>query len=157
MYLFRSLLFCCLLPLLSSCGTGGEQPLEYKAARVVSDAVADALVKGDTHKLYSLLDVGFQTVVKNETEFKSQMVKMDAQFGQPVEFEYKHTQVGRRVDGVWNRPSRVFWYAVKTTKYPKGKYFLKVEIVPSGIGGRGMDTSGFGLLTFDKKVPSFLQ
>lgn len=131
--------------------------MEYKASRLVSDAVAEALVKGDTHHLFELLDVGFQTVVKDEKDLQAYMNRMDAQFGQPLEYEYKHTQAGRRVDGVWNRPSRIFWYAIKTTKYPKGKYFLKIEIVPSGVGGRGMDTSGFGLLTFDRKVPSYLE
>jgi hypothetical protein len=139
-----------------ACGpVGHDRPLEYKASRLVSDAVAGALVRGDTKSLFALLDTGFRTVVSNEGDLRKFLDGMDEKFGQPLEVDFKHSLDSRRVDGPFNRVSKVFWYAAKTTKYPKGKYFLKVEIVRSE-SGRDLVTSGFGLLTF-QDVPKFLQ
>jgi hypothetical protein len=153
---FRALLILPFLAWAGACGPGGaDRPLDYKVARAVSDAVAVALVKGDAKNLFALLDEGFLTVVANQGELEKFLAGMNEQFGQPEEYELKHSADSRRVDGSWNRVSKVFWYSVKTTRHPKGKYFLKVEIVPSGKGGR-LVTSGFGLLTFET-LPRFLQ
>jgi hypothetical protein len=129
--------------------------LEYKPTRLVSDAVAGALVRGDTKSLFALLDTGFRTVVSNEVDLRKFLDGMNEKFGQPLEIDFKHSLDSRRVDGPSNRVSKVFWYAVKTTKYPKGKYFLKIEIVQSD-SNRDLVTSGFGLLTF-QDIPKFLQ
>jgi hypothetical protein len=94
-------------------------------------------------------------VVSNEADLEKFLGGMNDQFGKPTSFEYRHSLDSRRVDGTWNRVSRVLWYSVETTKHPKGKYFLKVEIVADGSGKR-LVTSGFGLLTFET-LPKFLR
>jgi len=134
---------------------GHDRPLDPKVSRTVSDAVAGALVRGDAKNLFALLDQGFRTVVSNEADLEKFLGDMNGQFGKPTLFEFKHALDSRRVDGSWNRVSRVLWYAVETTKYPKGRYFLKVEIVSAGSGSR-LVTSGFGLLTFESP-PKFLR
>ena len=152
----RALTALLLLLGVGACGpVGFDRPLEYKPSRTVSDAVAGALVRGDTKSLFALLDTGFRTVVSSEGELQKFLDGMDEKFGRPQEIDFKHSLDSRRVDGPSNRVSKVFWYAVKTSKYPKGKYFLKVEIVQSD-SGRALVTSGFGLLTFEK-TPKFLQ
>jgi len=156
MMITRSLGVVALLLWTGACGpVGFDRPLEYRPSRIVSDAVAGALVRGDTKSLFALLDEGFRTVVSNEGDLQKFLAGMDGQFGQPLEIDFKHSLDSRRVDGPSNRVSKVFWYAVRTTKYPKGKYFLKVEIVRSD-SGKDLVTSGFGLLTFEK-IPKFLQ
>jgi len=156
MRIARSLTGILLLLGAGACGpVGFDRPLEYKPSRTVSDAVAGALIRGDTKSLLALLDEGFRTVVSNEGDLRKFLDGMNERFGQPQEIDFKHSLDSRRVDGPSNRVSKIFWYAVKTTKYPKGKYFLKVEIVRSETD-RALVTSGFGLLTFEK-TPRFLQ
>ncbi len=132
------------------------KPLEYIQSKSISDLIANDLIQNDVKDLYKHLDVGFQMVVKDEKDVAMVLDKMYAESGRPLEFDFKISQTGVRKDGSWERPSRTFWYTAKTTKFDKGKYFLKVEIVPA-YGGSPLDTSGFGLLSFKDKVPSYLQ
>ena len=46
---------------------------------------------------------------------------------------------------------------MKTTKYPKGKYFLKIEVVANA-QATAIDVSGFGFFDFkDGNVPDYLR
>ncbi|HEY5038745.1 MAG TPA: hypothetical protein VIJ93_06725 [bacterium] len=163
MYSYRSrwslFLILPLMSLLSSCGKPKvdlQAPPEPGAARTLSDVVAEDLVKKNSQDLYSRLDWGFQNIVRSPMDVEKVLEKMFAQYGQPVQCEIKVSQLGQKMDGLQMRPTRVFWYAVKTTKYPKGKYFLKVEIIRS-VGGSTIDVSGFGFLSFEKGTPSYLK
>lgn len=132
-------------------------PTEYLKAKACSDAVADDLLKRNIQDLYQRMDVGFQTMVSKPEDLVEVIKKMDDYYGKLLEIEFKASKESIRIDGKWKRPSRLFWYAAKTAKHPKGIYFLKIEIVPT-FDGKGVDTSGFGLLTFkDNKIPRDLQ
>ena len=132
------------------------KPLDYTQSRDVADAIANDLIQNDVKDLFKRLDVGFQMVVKNEDDVKKVLQKMYAESGPPIECDFKISKTTIRKDGVWERPCRVLWYAVRTKKFEKGKYFLKVEIVPA-FGGKTLDTSGFGILSFKGDVPEYLQ
>ena len=132
------------------------KPLDYTVAKSVADVIANDLIQDDVADLFKHMDVGFQMIVKSEKDVKEVLKKMYAESGPPVECVYKISEAGIRKDGVWERPSRTFWYSVRTKKFEKGKYFLKVEIVPA-FSGHPLDTSGFGILSFKDKVPDYLQ
>jgi hypothetical protein len=132
------------------------KPLDFTQSRDVADAIANDLVQGDTQDIYKRLDMGFQTIVKNEKDVKAVIERMCAESGPPVECVFKISQAGIRKDGVWQRPSRTFWYSVRTKKFEKGKYFLKVEVVPAFSSGI-LNTSGFGILSFKADVPEYLK
>lgn len=144
-------------------GCGGDKaqaplpPADYAMARGMSDMVANDLIQDDVKDLYDKLDVGFHMVVANSKELDEQVHKMYEMYGHPTECVFKIARTGVRVDGPWKRSSRSFIYAVRTTKYAKGKYFLQVEIVPAYSGGF-IDVSGFGFFNFkDGVVPDYLK
>lgn len=156
-------LFLAVLPVLflAGCGPKSEPPLpeiDFDKAKAISDAVADDLVREDMKDLSDKLDVGFSTLVKGPDDLKKVVEKMYGVYGKPLKCDYKVAQSGVRQDDTWKRPTRTFFYAVKTTKYPMGKYFLKVEVARSFSGGF-LDVSGFGFFTFkqDVAVPNYLK
>lgn len=146
---------------LFGCGLQAPPPvpkIDFDKAKAISDGVADELVKKDINDLYQKLDVGFHLIVKGPGDLKGVVEKMDELYGNPLKYEYKMAQSGIRTDETWQRPTRTFFYAVKTTKYPMGKYFLKVEVVRAFDGGF-LDVSGFGFFTFKEgtEVPDYLK
>lgn len=146
---------------LAGCGPKSEAPLpeiDFVKAKAISDSVADDLVREDVKDLSDKLDVGFTLVVKSPDDLKKVMEKMYGLYGRPLKCDYKVAQAGSRTDDQWKRPTRTFFYAVKTTKYPMGKYFLKVEVARSFNGGF-LDVSGFGFFTFKEgaAVPNYLK
>jgi hypothetical protein len=152
------------LLVLSLFHSGGQQPsvvptpqVDFNKAKTVSDAVPDDLAKGNTKDLLGRLDLGFHMMVKDEGDLRKVMEKMDGTYGRPVQWVFKVSNPGIRQDGNWKRASQTFYYAVKTTQYPMGKYFLKVEVVTAFSGGF-LDVSGFGYFTFkDGQVPDYLK
>lgn len=167
---FKPLLFLLLvlimIPLLflSLFHSGGQAPsptpfpeVDFTKAKALSDAVTDDLAKGNVKDLLGRLDLGFHMMVKDEGDLRKVVDKMDGLYGRPVQWVFKVSNTGIRQDGQWKRPSRTFYYAVKTDKYPMGKYFLKVEVVTAFSGGF-LDVSGFGYFTFkDGTVPDYLR
>ena len=145
---------------IASCGEPPPPPppkaVDLAAAKLISDQIADDLLNDNVDDIYKHLDVGFQLIVKDAKDVKKNLDGMYVEPGHPTNFEFKISKISTRKDGSWVRPCRNFWYAVQTKKYKKGKYFLKVEIVPS-IGGGPLDVSGFGILSFKNQVPSDLQ
>jgi hypothetical protein len=132
-------------------------PPDLAIAREISDAVARDLVEDDARELYGRLDVGFHMVVANQKDLEEELQKMYGLYGRPRTYDYKITKIGTRVDGPWKRASRTFLYAVSTSKYPRGKYFLQVEIVHD-YEGQTTDVSGFGFFNFkDGVVPDILK
>jgi hypothetical protein len=133
-----------------------EKPIvpmaDYSLARSMANAVASDLVQGDMKDLFQRLDPGFHMVVNSDQELQKQVKKMEGMYGRLLEWRFKMSQTGVRKDGVWRRGSRAFLYAVKTSKYPYGKYFLKVEVVPAYDGQGPIDVSGFGYFTFNDGI-----
>jgi hypothetical protein len=152
-----------LLPALffSGCGEKTKPPLpeiDYNKAKAVSDAAAQDFIKSDNNGLYQKLDVGFHLVVKGPDDLQAVMEKMYGLYGRPLKCDFKAAQAGLRTDNGVQRPTRTFIYAIKTTKYPEGKYFLKIEVV-SAFDGGFLDVSGFGFFTFKEgaTVPNYLK
>lgn len=145
---------------ISGCGSNSEPSLpavDYDKAKALGDGVAGDLVRNDVKDLEDKLDVGFHTIVGSPADLQKVMNKMYGLYGRPLQCNLKAAETGVRRDGSWKRASRTFFYAVKTTKYPFGKYFLKVEVVAAPNGGF-LDVSGFGFFTFkDGTVPAYLQ
>jgi hypothetical protein len=148
--------------LASSCGQNASQPplpeVNDAQAKALSDTVADDLIHKNTKDLLNHLDAGFYKIVSGPGDLQKVMEKMYGLYGRPLKCDFKIGKSGVRTDGTWQRPSRTFLYAVKTTKYPMGKYFLQVEIV-TAFSGRSIDVSGFGFFTFKDgvDVPDYLK
>ncbi|HJT23576.1 MAG TPA: hypothetical protein VJ873_03315 [bacterium] len=157
------LLFWAVLPafFIAGCGSKSDPPLpeiDFNKAKAISDAVADDLVRKDVNDLSDKLDVGFHAIVKGPDDLRKVVEKMYSLYGRPLKCDYKVAQSGVRTDATWKRSTRTFFYAVKTTRYPMGKYFLKIEVV-SAFNGGFLDVSGFGFFTFKEgvEVPSYLR
>ncbi len=141
--------------------THSQPPLpevDYFQAKALCDIVANDLIRKDAKDLFSRLDIGFRTIVRGPEDLQKVVEQMYGLYGRPQKCDYKVAQSGVRTDGTWQRSSQTFFYAVQTTKYPMGKYFLKIEIVTAFSGGT-IDVSGFGFFTFDKgaTVPDYLR
>ena len=145
---------------LAACSPSKQRPvveIEFLAARTMADAVLDDLIKNNAKDLMERLDVGFNSVVKSEKDLSNVLEKMYVTYGRPQSGELKVSRASVRVDAQWQRPNRTFWYAVKTTKYPKD-YFLKVEVVRA-FSSDNLDIAGFGFVTFNdsSKVPNYMK
>ncbi len=161
--LFRATALRAALLCVLACGCGpnpAEPPLpqvDYVKAKALSDAVAADLARGDAKDLDGRLDIGFRSVVRGPEDVRKVLGKMEESYGRPTRWVFKIEQPGVRTDGPWKRTSLSFFYEVQTTKYPLGKYFLKVEVVNAFTGGYP-DVSGFGFFTFkDGNVPDYLK
>lgn len=131
--------------------------VDYQKAKDMSDAVAEDLVKENEKDLSNRLDLGFHTVINGPQDLRKVMENMYAMYGRPTSYVFKIAKMGVRVDGDWKRNSRTFFYAVKTTQFPMGKYYLKIEVVNAFSGGF-LDVSGFGFFTFkDGNTPDILK
>jgi hypothetical protein len=151
------LLLLMLLPLgLGACREKTPEfvPPDATGSKKMSDGLAESLVRADSNDIFTRLDEGFNTIVSKPTDVQKVLNKMYKDNGQPLEYKFVTSQIAQRVDGPNIRPTRIFWYSVKTTKHPMGKYFIKVEIVKS-LYGKHVDVSGFGIINFDK-IPAFL-
>ncbi len=145
---------------LSSCGSSPEPglpELDLQQARAVSDAAANDLIGDNSKDLFNRLDAGFSAMVRDEKDVEKVIQKIYGFYGRPLECDYKISKSGTRVDGTWKRSKRDFFYAAKTTKYPKGKYFLKIEVVANAQAS-SIDVSGFGFFDFkDGNIPDYLR
>lgn len=144
----------------AACSPQSSEPpipeLDYAKALAMSDGAMRDILKNDSKDLSDRLDVGFEGQVRGPEDVAKVLQRMDRDFGKPLEFTFKYSEAGVRVDGAWKRARRTFWYNARTTKYAKGKYFLKIEVVRT-FNGDNMDVSGFGFITFKNEVPSQLR
>ena len=102
---------------------------------------------------------------KMEPEFVNMLGRKEAEAavrklfeycGRPLDQEFKHDEIGVKVDlNYGKRPIRKFYYAATTSMHPKGVCFFGIEIVPSKDRLRvGM----YGPLTLKSgQLPSWLQ
>jgi hypothetical protein len=156
--LFLGLVLC--PAILSSCGPAPEPglpELDLQQSRAIADAAANDLIGDNPKDLFKHLDAGFYSMVKDDKEMETVLQRMYGVYGKPLECDYKISKSGTRVDGTWKRSKRDLFYAVKTTKYPVGKYFLKIEVVPNA-QSTVIDVAGFGFFEFkDGHIPDYLR
>ncbi|MGB6247485.1 MAG: hypothetical protein WBF54_00135 [Terriglobales bacterium] len=100
-------------------------------AYLVADRVNDAVGEMEPEM--------FQWATREQVE--TQIRKLFDYCGRPLDSEFKHDETGMKVYASGHeKPMRKFYYAAKTTQYPKGVCFFSVEVVPV--------QSGFGVTTF---------
>jgi len=100
-------------------------------AHLVADRVNDAVGEMEPEM--------FQSATREQVEI--QIRKLFDYCGRPLDNEFKHDEIGMKVYvSGHEKPMRKFYYAAKTTQYPKGVCFFSVEVVPV--------QSGFGVTTF---------
>lgn len=96
----------------------------------------------------------FQLATREQVE--AQMRKLFDYCGRPLDSELKHDEVGFKVylSGRTN-PTRKFYYAARTTQYPKGVCFFSVEVVPVQ---NGLGVTTFGPLKLQSgELPEWLR
>ena len=108
--------------------------IDAHKARVFADGLLKDLEKDMPSEVYRKMEATFR-LSANEQEFEVTLKNLYATYGKPLESEYIHDTVGvRTYSGGEMKPLRKLFYAVKTTKYPKGVYYLAIEVVPDGSG-----------------------
>lgn len=124
--------------------------IDQVQARTYSDSIVQDLLKDNREALLSKMEVQAREYygIEGMNEVVDQMFAM---FGKPLAADYKKDEIGRKTGtGGYDKPMRKFWYVVETTKYPKGNYFIFVEVVPDG---EAIASSGFAIVNFPIGVP----
>ena len=128
--------------------------LDEKQAREFSDALAQAIADGNHDLIYARMFDRYRDGVSVE-DSKKMLTNMYATYGRPLEFEYKLNDLGKKQFFLEQAfPIRKFWYAVRTEKSMKGKYFLTIEVANHG---QSMASVGFAIVAFSQGVPPRLQ
>lgn len=130
--------------------------INYEHGLDISDRVTKDLIGDNAKDLYPLLDEGFATRLKNTDDLGKVLQDMFAQYGRPLRVQLKACETGYRADGSFERPRRSYYYSCNTTKYSVGKFFVKVEVVPSRDYMK-LGVTGFGIVAFPQGIPSFLK
>lgn len=89
-------------------------------------------------------------------QFEARIRKLFDYCGRPVDFEFKHDEVGFRAYLTGQqKPMRKFYYAANTTQYRKGFCFFAVEVVPDG---KEMRVASFGpMKLLSGQLPDYLR
>jgi len=131
-------------------------PLDLEKGKQLSDAAALDYFDDNSASLYQKLDAGFLTEVKSPQDLKKVLEHIRFLYGKPVAYDYQAATSGNRREGYEDKPFLDFWYRLRTTRYPSGNYFLKIEVVRAQ-GASFEDIGGFGVLTFEKDLPPYLK
>jgi hypothetical protein len=132
------------------------EPLDLEQGKKLSDTVALDYFDDNSADLFQRLDAAFLTQVKGPDDLKKVLRHIRFLYGDPVAYDYQAATSGNRQEGYAEKPYLDFWYRLRTTRYPKGNYFLKIEVVRAQ-GASFQDVGGFGVLTFDQDLPAYLQ
>ena len=125
---------------LASTGCKSGASIDRTAAMKVSDSFMAYLVADRVNDAVGEMEPEmFQSATREQVE--TQIRKLFDYCGRPLDSEFKHDEIGMKVYvSGHEKPMRKFYYAAKTTQYPKGVCFFSVEVVPVD--------SGFGVTTF---------
>ncbi|MGA8501174.1 MAG: hypothetical protein WB683_06470 [Candidatus Sulfotelmatobacter sp.] len=124
---------------LGGCKTGSS--IDRVGAQKVSDSFMEYLVADRVNDAVGEMEPEmFQWATHQQAE--AGIRKVFDYCGRPLDSELKYDEVGFKVylSGHKN-PTRKFYYAAKTTQYPKGVCFFSVEVAPIP-GGFGVTTFG---------------
>jgi hypothetical protein len=94
---------------------------------LVADRVNDALGEMEPEMFHSA----------SHEQVEMQIRKLFDYCGRPLDSEFKHDEIGFKVYvSGHEKPTRKFYYAARTTQYPKGVCFFAVEVAPiqNGLG-----------------------
>jgi len=123
-------------------------------ARQLSDGVAADLINRRSSTLLDKAELGFRNKV-NAVEFASMLDQMYQTYGVPLSFEFKQVEKGNATshNGEIQQVYKV-WYAARTSKAEKGRYFLFVEVVKDQGNVR---FSSFAIVEFQGEAPEDLR
>jgi len=130
------------------------EKLDIEKARQLSDGVANDLINRRSAALREKGEGAFRSQV-DEAAFARMVDQMYQAYGMPLEFEFKNVEPGNKPSpNGENRKMFKFWYAARTSKAEKGRYFLFVEVVP---GDQNVAFSSFAIVQFQGDAPENLR
>ena len=124
---------------LIGCKSGSS--IDRVAAQKVSDSFMAYLVADRVDDAVGEMEPEmFKSATHEQVE--AQIRKLFDYCGRPLDSELKHDEIGFKVYVSGNKnPMRKFYYAARTSQYPKGVCFFSVEVVPTQ-NGLGVTTFG---------------
>ncbi len=123
-------------------------------ARLLSDKIVDDMINSRSSDIRLLAEETFRAS-GSPAQFDQLLEQMKAAYGKPLEADYKTDEYFYEPRAVGGRkPTRKFWYTVKTDRFEKGTHFIFVNIVPDG---DRLACSSFSTVTFPKGVPEQLK
>ena len=131
-----------------------ESAVDKAKARQLSDKIVGDMIGGNSSDIWLLSEEAFRTG-NSQKQFGQLLEQMKDAYGQLQEAEFKtdeYTFEPRTVGG--RKPTRKFWYNVKTDRFEKGTHFIFVQIVPDN---DRLACSAFSMVTFPKGVPEALK
>lgn len=136
-------------------GCKSRSSIDRAAAQKLSDSFMAYLVEDRVHDAVGEMEPEMFQVAPRE-QVEAQIRKLFDYCGRPLDSEIKHDEVGFKVylSGRTN-PTRKFYYAARTTQYPKGVCFFSVEVVPVQ---KGLGVTTFGPLKLQSgELPEWLR
>ena len=124
---------------LTGCKSGSS--IDRMAAQKVSDSFMAYLVADRVNDAVGEMEPEmFQLASREQVE--GQLRKLFDYCGRPLDSEFKHDEIGFKIYlSGHKKPMRKFYYAARTTQFPKGVCFFAVEVVPVQ-NGLGVTTFG---------------
>jgi len=138
---------------LTACKSG--RSIDRAAAKKVSDTFMSNLASDRVSDAVGEMELGFRQSV-GSGQIETQIRKLFDYCGRPLDSEFKHDEIGFRVDAMGRqKPMRKFYYSANTTQYKKGVCFFGIEVVPDGSDLR---VASFGpLKLLSGQLPEYLR
>ena len=152
---FRRAFFAAIVSALALAGCKSGSSIDRVAAQKVSDSFMAYLVADRVKDAVSEMEPEmFESATHEQVE--AQIRKLFDYCGRPLDSELKHDEIGFKAYASGHQnPMRKFYYAAKTTEYPKGVCFFSVEVVPIQ---NGLGVTTFGPLKLQSgKLPEWLR
>jgi hypothetical protein len=134
-----------------STDTPGPSSISQSEGRALADKFAAYLIAGDTASLYALLNTPYR---ESTTLADTHPEELYVLSGKPVEAQFKMDEAGTTTSGSGAEPMRKYWYALRTSRYQKGTYFLIVEVTAES---QGLVVHQYSVVQFTNGVPADLK
>ncbi len=142
--------------ILAGCGNPPPVGINLDQAKAFADKVALDYFDNNSDDLYPKLDIGFRGQVHNAGDLKKVLDHIRSLYGKPQSYDFKIATYGNHPTQSGPKPFVNIWYILKTDKYPKGDYYLKIQAVQAD-GATFLDLGGIGVLNFPDGLPTYLK
>lgn len=112
-------------------GSSTTPPVDPVAARAFSHAFAADLIADNSDALYGRMNKGFRDGNRKQ-DMPELLKRIYAQYGRPLEAEFKMEESGYAADPTGKMHTRTYWYSGRTALSPKGQRFLKIDVISDG-------------------------
>ena len=145
--------------LILAAGCGAPPPIEINVeqAKHLGDQVALDYFDNDSRDLYPKLDLGFKSKIHKESDLKEVLSHIRFLYGTPTAYDYKIATYGHRAMESGSKSYVDLWYILRTSQYPKGDHYLKIEVMQAEGTTALLDVAGLGVLNFPDGLPSYLK